>query len=105
LTFKSGTDDVRESPMLYLALDLIRAGFHLAIFDHDINIANLRIEKPEVVRYVKNEASAFSQAEVVVVCKKGFAAHTSGLSPTAIVLNFYNQEVFSISNPQQLLYA
>lgn len=105
LTFKSGTDDVRESPMLHLALQLISAGYDLHIYDPDINVANLRIEKPEVVRFVRNDLSVFASAALVVVCKKGFDALASHLPPEALVLNFYNQQVFDIPNPQQRLYA
>lgn len=52
LTFKSGTDDVRESPMLILARQLSEAGVDLHIFDPDINLAHLRVEHPWIVKHI-----------------------------------------------------
>lgn len=37
LTFKSGTDDVRESPLLFLAGELNKKGYSLKIYEKNIN--------------------------------------------------------------------
>jgi len=40
LTFKPGTDDLRESPLLELAERLVGSGVELKIFDENISVAN-----------------------------------------------------------------
>jgi GDP-mannose 6-dehydrogenase len=105
LTFKSGTDDVRESPMLYLASSLGVRGVALTVYDPDINLTTLRIEQPNVVKYIVTDPSkAFAGAELVVVCKKGFSSLLPHLPKAAKVFNFYNQEVFAVDNAQERLY-
>lgn len=41
LAFKSGTDDLRESPLVLLAETLIGQGYDLRIHDPDVGLANL----------------------------------------------------------------
>ena len=41
LAFKEGTDDVRESPGVYLAEQLIGKGVSVAIYDQDLALANM----------------------------------------------------------------
>jgi GDP-mannose 6-dehydrogenase len=41
LSFKSGTDDLRNSPLLDLAEILVEAGYDLTIFDPDLEPARL----------------------------------------------------------------
>jgi GDP-mannose 6-dehydrogenase len=41
LTFKSGTDDLRDSPLLEIAERLLDAGYDLAIFDPDLDTDSL----------------------------------------------------------------
>lgn len=105
LTFKSGTDDVRESPMLILARQLSESGVGLHIFDPDINLAHLRVEHPWIVKHVvQSPLEALHNKEAVVVCKKGFGELISDLDPQAVIYNFFNQEKFQISNRQYTLY-
>ena len=41
LSFKAGTDDLRESPQVLLAQTLIGLGYELRIFDPDVRVTAL----------------------------------------------------------------
>ena len=82
LAFKSGTDDLRESPLVVLAERLIGKGFELAIFDRNVDMARLvgtnreHIDReiPHLERLLQpTPQAALSGASVIVVGHVGDA--------------------------------
>jgi len=78
LSFKAGTDDLRESPMVTLIETLIGKGLQLAIYDPDVsnadvmgtNRAYIEREIPHIWSLMRtNIRDTVSDAEVLIVGK------------------------------------
>jgi GDP-mannose 6-dehydrogenase len=79
LSFKTGTDDLRESPMATLIETLIGKGLRLSIYDREVEVARLHgankefIERgiPHIASLLRPSlAETVDDAEVVVIGKK-----------------------------------
>lgn len=92
LSFKAGSDDLRESPTVALVERLIGKGYRVAIYDDDVSLPEIRgknrqfIERilPHVASLMKPSlADVVEHAEVLALCKKheqfrAIAGNTNG---------------------------
>lgn len=79
LSFKSGTDDLRESPMVALVEALIGKGLQVSIYDREVELARLyganreyiEHEIPHIAKLLKNSVkSVLDESNVLVVGKR-----------------------------------
>ncbi len=98
LSFKAGTDDLRESPMVTLIEALIGKGLQLAIYDRDVSLARLFGANKE---YIEREIPHISQllrssiddvlvdCEVIVIGNKSaeFRQVEQKLSPSQALID------------------
>ena len=77
ISFKPGSDDLRESPMVELAEKLIGKGFNVSVYDKEVSLAKIRgankryIEKmiPHISSIVKPSAQdVFDDSDIIVLC-------------------------------------
>jgi GDP-mannose 6-dehydrogenase len=78
ISFKTDTDDLRESPMVELAEKLIGKGFNVSIYDKEVSLARIHgankkyIEKmiPHISNILKPSAQdVYDESDVIVICK------------------------------------
>jgi GDP-mannose 6-dehydrogenase len=98
LSFKSGTDDLRESPIVSLIENLIGKGYSLSIYDAEVSLARIHgankryIEQsiPHISSLLKDTIDeVLDQSEVLVVAKKDkcFAESVSSLNHGSVVID------------------
>ena len=98
LSFKPGTDDLRESPVVSLIENLIGKGYSISIYDEEVSLARIHgankryIEQsiPHISSLLKERIEeVVDQSEVLVVAKKGncFEESVSGLNHGFVVID------------------
>ncbi len=102
LSFKTGTDDLRESPLVALAEQLIGKGMQLAIYDPEVHLAQLLgsnrryIEQhlPHIGQLVRGDmAAVMAESDVLVVglsTREVAESLTLSLRPEQIVIDLVN---------------
>ena len=98
LSFKAGTDDLRESPMVTLIETLIGKGLQLSIYDRDVSLARLfgankdyiESEIPHISQLMRaSVAEVMADSDVVVIGNKAeeFREIEGGLRGDQIVID------------------
>jgi GDP-mannose 6-dehydrogenase len=110
LSFKDGTDDLRESPLVALAETLIGKGCDLRILDRSVSLARLvganrrYIEEqiPHIASLMCEDAGALlAHAEVVVIGKQGTEAAQAmaAVAPHQTVVDLTRGGARSLARP------
>jgi GDP-mannose 6-dehydrogenase len=98
-SFKAGTDDLRESPLVEVIERLIGKGFDLRLYDRNVNIAKLTGANREYIMksiphierlMVASVAEVLEHAEVLVIGNRGeeFTGLAERLRPDQLVIDF-----------------
>ncbi len=98
LSFKSGTDDLRESPMVTLIETLIGKGLKLSIYDRDVELARLfgankeyiEREIPHISSLMRSDLNeVIDSSEVIIIGKKedGFRALADKLNNGRVIID------------------
>ena len=75
LSFKAGTDDLRNSPIISVVKKLIDQGFQISLYDKNVNLSNLTgankkyigIHIPHISKYINNELNDVVESSDVLV--------------------------------------
>jgi GDP-mannose 6-dehydrogenase len=108
LSFKPGTDDLRESPIVSLIENLIGKGYSISIYDEEVFLARIHGANKRYIEHTIPHISSLlkesieevvDQNEVLVVAKKGksFEERVAGLNHGSIVIDL----VRIFSNPSR----
>jgi GDP-mannose 6-dehydrogenase len=101
LSFKAGTDDLRESPIIDIIEQLIGKGFEVSIFDRNVQLSKLfgankeyiMSKIPYVSKFITdNTENIINNAEVVVVVNKDqeYISILNRVKQDTIIYDFVN---------------
>jgi GDP-mannose 6-dehydrogenase len=104
ISFKSGTDDMRESPFVELAERLIGKGCEVRIFDPNVQLARIVGTNKEYLTRVLphiadllvsdiSDAIKWAEAIVVSTSEPAFKAALAVVRPDQVVLDFANLKI------------
>src|SRR5580704_4508563 len=113
LSFKAGTDDLRESPIVSLIESLIGKGFAVSIYDEEVSLARIHgankryIEHsiPHISSLLKDSiGEVLEQSEVLVVAKRGkcFEESVASLNHGSVVIDLVH--IFSDASKRPAAY-
>jgi GDP-mannose 6-dehydrogenase len=113
LSFKAGTDDLRESPIVNLIESLIGKGLTVSIYDEEVSLARIHgankryIEHsiPHISSLLKDSiGEVLEQSEVLVVAKKGkcFEESVASLNHGSVVIDLVH--IFSDASKRPAAY-
>jgi len=110
LSFKAGTDDLRESPTVAFIERLIGKGYQVMVYDNDVTLSEIRgrnkqfIERalPHISTLMRSSLSDLTNhAEVLVICKKQMEFEAAVLHADAklMVIDFVRQFPMGTNQP------
>jgi len=99
LSFKGGTDDLRESPMVDVVETLIGKGYQLQIYDRNVNLAKLFGANKEYINekiphiasiMIESPEQLLRESEILIIGNKSdeFAEILKGTRPDQIVIDY-----------------
>ena len=106
LSFKPGTDDLRESPFVHLSELLIGKGYELRIFDRNVRLGRLMgtnrayIEKE--IPHIDNHGWRASPAEALQASKVVVIGHVGGEDRKSLHGAFKGQHVLDLAGIAEL---
>lgn len=101
ITFKQNTDDVRESPFVFLLEALVEAGKEVRVYDPNLNLVTLRIEFPHLVQYIHPQLDELvGWGELIVLNTKNYAEVLAQANAGQAVLNCLNNDHLSTESVQ-----
>jgi len=101
LTFKHDTDDVRESPLLFLSQSLMNEEVEFKIFDPNLNLENMRRENADVVRFVNaNEDDLIEWADLIVTSRRNPESLVDKTKDHQDILNLTNYHDYTSLSPR-----
>ncbi len=96
ITFKNDTDDLRESPLLELTMNLMKdSGTEISVWDEDIDENNLRRTYPQLYILLTNFENLIQKSELIIVSKRFMEKVSKASSEGQTIINFANLNEFN----------
>ena len=109
ISFKSGTDDLRESPIIGIIEKLIGKGYHTIIYDENVHISKLFganreyiLKKiPFISKFITNDTEEFiNKSEVIVIVNNdsAFSSILENIPPQVAIYDLVNYPFSKFNN-------